>query len=178
MSFFAKYGSVWFTTSDGKVVLINDLTKFASLRLLYQDDPRLHLKYKVKDGERPEILAYRLYGDVSYWWVVLLANNIFDLSLWPMDSDVLDQFIDSKYIIEGADSIHHYVDLDGNMTDPLAIMKARGFNSTVEAVDFLKLKPVTNREYETEINEARRNIILIDPDKLGFVIREIANAFQ
>ena len=33
-------------------------------------------KYAIVDGERPDTLALRAYGDVFYDWVILLTNNM------------------------------------------------------------------------------------------------------
>ena len=29
-----------------------------------------------KDGERMDNIAYKYYGDTSYWWIIARANNI------------------------------------------------------------------------------------------------------
>ena len=33
-------------------------------------------KYTIKDGERPETLAEKIYGNQFYDWVILLTNNM------------------------------------------------------------------------------------------------------
>ena len=34
--------------------------------------------YDVKDGETPEMIAHKYYGDVNLHWIVLIANDIID----------------------------------------------------------------------------------------------------
>lgn len=34
------------------------------------------ITYRVKDGERFDLLAQRFYGDPVLWWVIAAANNI------------------------------------------------------------------------------------------------------
>ena len=55
-------------------------------------------EYIVKPGESPDSLSYTAYNDPSYFWTILLLNNITDLNTeWPLDSDELDTYIHKKY---------------------------------------------------------------------------------
>lgn len=38
-----------------------------------RDDDTL---YPVKDGDRPDLLGRKFYGDPSKWWVIAVANNL------------------------------------------------------------------------------------------------------
>ena len=39
--------------------------------------------YIVKNQEnRPDIVAYKIYGNVNYWWIILLFNNLIDHKLY------------------------------------------------------------------------------------------------
>ena len=41
-------------------------------------------KYTIKDGERPETLAEKIYGNQFYDWVILLTNNMVNAQYdWP-----------------------------------------------------------------------------------------------
>jgi len=55
-------------------------------------------QYEIIEGETPESLSFNYYGRVDYYWTILIINNIksrfFD---WPMNSQELAQYIDSKY---------------------------------------------------------------------------------
>lgn len=106
--------------------------------------------YFIADGETPEGLAYKYYGSAFYHWVILLVNDIIDVRQeWPLDTHEFDTFIRDKY--GDIESVHHYIDPEtGYEVDS----------------DFLNAQPVKNREYEEEINEAKRNIRLLDPKYL------------
>ena len=41
-------------------------------------------KYEVKDGETPEIVADKYYGDSRYHWIILLVNNLTNRFDFPM----------------------------------------------------------------------------------------------
>jgi hypothetical protein len=54
--------------------------------------------YDIKDGERPEHIANRLYGNANYHWIILLANDIVDPYYgWYMSQSVLEQYIQKRY---------------------------------------------------------------------------------
>jgi predicted DNA-binding protein YlxM (UPF0122 family) len=67
--------------------------------------------YTIRDGDRPEILADKLYGDPEAHWIILYANNMKDAQYdWPLDNKSFINHIKDKYgSIEAAKTgIHHY----------------------------------------------------------------------
>jgi len=67
--------------------------------------------YEVEEGETPEILADRVYGDINAGWMILYANQIFDPQFdWPLTSRQFDKYIAGKYgsIANAKTGIHHY----------------------------------------------------------------------
>lgn len=56
------------------------------------------IEYSIKDGERPEHIADKLYGDPQYHWLVLLTNEIVDpYHGWYKSDSVLSEYIQKKY---------------------------------------------------------------------------------
>jgi hypothetical protein len=61
-------------------------------------NPYLFLPYTVKEGEKPEDIAFNYYGTVDATWLVLLANNMVDpYTDWPMDYDRFVEYMIEKY---------------------------------------------------------------------------------
>ena len=65
-------------------------------------------KYAIRDGERPDSLAKRFYGNQFYDWVILITNNMVNAQYdWPMQNyelyRVLEQEFDDPY-----SQINHY----------------------------------------------------------------------
>ena len=57
----------------------------------------LLLTYTLQDGESPEIMAGKLYGDKKYHWVILIVNNIQDCFYdWLLSYDEL-KLLSKKY---------------------------------------------------------------------------------
>jgi hypothetical protein len=71
-------------------------------------------KYQIVDGETPEIVASKVYGDPMLQWVICLTNNLsdpmFDL---PLQQDALERKIIKQYgyssIANAYSTISHYV---------------------------------------------------------------------
>lgn len=67
--------------------------------------------YTIRDSDRPETLAERIYGDAEAHWIILYANNIYDPYYdWPMDERTFQKYIVKKYgSVEWAKTnYHHY----------------------------------------------------------------------
>ena len=72
-----------------------------------QDNVTLFDKYDVLEGETPEDVAYKIYGDADYFWVITLVNNIVNRYYdQPLDEYVFQQYVADKY--SNQDGIHHY----------------------------------------------------------------------
>jgi len=55
-------------------------------------------EYHIKDGERPDQIANKIYGNPEYHWVVLLANDIFDpYHAWCKSQSSLEEYTNTKY---------------------------------------------------------------------------------
>lgn len=58
----------------------------------------LYEPYQIKDGERPDTLAHKIYGKSELHWVILLFNEIIDPYYeWPLSTDEVNRYIAYKY---------------------------------------------------------------------------------
>lgn len=66
--------------------------------------------YYIKDGERPDTIAEKIYGDSELDWVILTTNNITNLNeQWPLENNTLYKYLLDKYgSEENLRGIHHY----------------------------------------------------------------------
>jgi hypothetical protein len=70
-------------------------TKFIETVL---SNPYVFLPYTVKEGEKPEDIAFNYYGTVDATWLILIANNMIDpYTDWPMSYDRFVEFLIEKY---------------------------------------------------------------------------------
>jgi len=58
----------------------------------------LYYPYIVQDGDTPEMLADKYYGDCGYHWVILMMNDMVDPFYdWPLDYQKFNNYIANKY---------------------------------------------------------------------------------
>lgn len=70
-----------------------------------------YYEYIIQEGDTPEILADKIYGDPEAHWIILLANDIIDPQYdWPLIYREFNNYIINKYgSIEAAQmTYHHY----------------------------------------------------------------------
>jgi hypothetical protein len=85
-------------TTNGVSVLMTDLMARCSIIPEILKNPLLYYDYDIQDGDTPEIVAYKYYGNSYRYWIVLFANQITDPQWdWPLDSNSFDSFIVNKY---------------------------------------------------------------------------------
>lgn len=173
-SLLKKYGNIYVTGPDGNQISMPNLTQFVTIKSKYKTDPRFYLKHTISDGERLDTLSYKLYGTVDLIWLIIHANEMVNLSeSWPLTSEQLDDFIALRYPFSKPIDVHHYESIDGHWTDPLAIKIKYGLSSVEEAISKYRLTPVSIWDYEYNINEAKREIILPDPDRLSEISKQL-----
>lgn len=136
------------------------LDKFFENRMLLND-------YFITDGETPEIVAHKIYGNVEYHWVVLIANNIVDVEReWPLASRDLVKYVKDKYGENNSSDVHHYV--DSTNKDLIVDWDAGKLASS-------EITEITNYNYELDKNEKKRQIFLLDKRYLRDLIQQYKN---
>ena len=142
-------------------------------------------KYKIIGDERPDQVAYKIYGTQDYDWIVLLSNNILNVqSEWPLSNEAFDKYMLEKYGSEdNFHAVHHYVTKE--ITDSIGRIIVRAglevpsnysisyYDSGEQITATDTTVAVTNYEYETTIQDEIRNIYLIRPEYLNLVIQGI-----
>ena len=67
----------------------------------YLEDYRLFYTYIIKNGERPDTLAYDAYGDSTLDWVIFLTNGIVDpYKDWILDEKQLISYLEENIILQ------------------------------------------------------------------------------
>lgn len=104
-----------FPTTTYENRLVTDITRRVRIVEQLSTDPYAILPYVVKEGERPEDVAYYYYGDQNKVWMVYLANNIVDPYIqWPLDDQNLYYTLLKKYEIAGLTFTNADVDIAAN----------------------------------------------------------------
>ena len=141
--------------------LVPDILRRVKLRSGIRSGMFLFDNYDVKDGEKPEDIAFKWFGNSEYHWIILMTNNITDRYYeWPMTQPQFQEFLEDKY--DNPDGIHHY-----------EITRASGRTTTNGPGDYSHLvecnsdedgaSSVSNRDYEERLQDQYRQIRLLDP---------------
>ena len=135
--------------------------------------------YTIPEGSRPEMVAFRLFGDAELDWVILLTNNITDLyDQWPKEHQVLSDYVLEQY--GSWEGIHHWETREVKYNDAVFVKSGIEVNetyrvtlpngTTLSKTD--SIYPVSNMEHETYLNEQKRLIIIPNGNLLEFFIED------
>ncbi len=222
--------------SDGKFFEAKDLFRKVSTWSYLQEGISGYNYYRVTEGERPDVVASKLYGDSTLYWTFFLVNeNLQDFNDWPKSSQLLHRFIARKYsgkvlvasestdivsfnhatnvsskfllgekvsqtssgafgFVTKIDPTHNRIVLnsvEGTFTTGTVVGSDSTKSFTVTSVadekdvvhhytDSKGLRttvstsntPVSNEEYERELNEDKFNIRIIEPKYIDKVVTE------
>lgn len=171
----------------GDQVRVKNLFRRIKLREDIFQDSTVFEKYQIRGDDRPDNIANQFYGRPDYDWIVLVSNNIVNIQTeWPMPQNTFDSFILNKYgTYQNANAVRHYETREVKNTQGVVIVPAgqivdKGYSYTyyeefqqafVDTGDITV--EVTNYDYETRIEEAKRNIFLLKRRYLPVILDDI-----
>ena len=101
MAYFSKFPVLQYPVRDGdtfRFAFVANLLRRVGISNDLKGSDGAFIEYSVKDGERPEHIAERIYGDPSYHWLVLLVNDVIDpYHGWYKSSNAMEQYIQKKH---------------------------------------------------------------------------------
>jgi len=166
--YFKKFPKIEYDVrGDGITTTMTDITRRARLNNSTLLNYVNFDFYDVPDGETPESLAHKYYGDANLHWIILLANNIRDIYTdWPMSVERFEQFVKSKYT--DVNAIHHYevTQSSGDTTFKIEYPNDSATTIPSDAV------AVTNYEYEEAQLEKKRRIRIVRPEFVDRIKQE------
>jgi hypothetical protein len=177
MSYFSKFPSmVYDMKNDGNFKLLPDILRRVKQRNAIKSGQFIFDNYDVKDGEKPEDVAYKWFGDAELHWVILMTNNVIDRYYdWPMNQVQFQAFIEDKY--SNPDGIRHY-----EITKDSGRTTGQGPNDYSYLVevnsDTVNATSISNREYEEREQDKKRSIRLLNQTYLNDFIAEFDNLIQ
>ena len=172
MSYFSKFPKITYDMKGDSVrKLIPDILRRVKLRATIKSGGMLFDKYDVKEGERPEDVAFKWFGDPELHWIILMTNNVTDRYYdWPMNQVQFAEYLTDKYGTN-VDAIHHYeVTKDSGRTTSKG---PSDYSHKVEVnSDTDNASSISNREYEEREQDKKRQIQLLDKSLVGDFIAE------
>jgi hypothetical protein len=138
-----------------KALILTDITRNIRFRRDILANITVYDYYDVVEGETPEIVAEKIYGNAQYHWIIMLVNERYDyLSDWPLPQTALDLYVTQKYG-NNANAVHHYENGKG----------------IIVSSDYPSAVPITNANYEAQVNESKRRIKIISVQLLSTILK-------
>jgi hypothetical protein len=101
MYYFKTLPKIITPDQNGYPILMTNLLARASIVRELLNNTMQFYEYALQEGDTPEIVADKYYGDPFKYWIVLFSNQILDpVWEWPMSYATFLQYIDSKYATE------------------------------------------------------------------------------
>lgn len=172
MPYFNEFPIVKYNLSgvNGNTIDVTDIWRKVKVRSKIANNVALFDSFDVPEGDSPETIAYKVYGDAEYFWVVCLMNNIVNRYYdWPLDEYSFQQYVKDKY--DNPQGIHHY-----------ELLQSSGRQEGDGPADYSHLiecnetdagaQSVSNVEYERRLQDKKRQIKLLQPNYLNNFIDE------
>jgi asparagine N-glycosylation enzyme membrane subunit Stt3 len=136
---------------DFNNVILTNLMKRVDIIPSLLKNPLLFYTYDIQEGDTPDIVANKYYGNSYRYWITLLSNEALDPQWnWPLNSKQFNDYLISKYSDAAAaahidnvitytqSAIHEYrlniLTIDGltqNQTTRIIVIDEYTYNTTV-----------------------------------------------
>ena len=169
---------IYDSKGQGDYKEVTNLLRRVALRTKVRTNVLFFDTYDVKEGESPEIIAHKLYGDPELHWVILMINDITDrYHQWPMNTPQFLAYINDKY--DNVDGVHHYeIAQSSGDTDTKIEVYENSALYTGDSDFYASASIVTNFEYEESVQDEARKIRLIDPRYIEQFVTEYENLMK
>jgi len=176
---------------DAKIsdyITVKNLFKKGELRQDIFQDLTFFTKYQIQGNDRPDNVAFEVYNDSTLDWLVLLCNNIINVQTeWPLPQNDFDRFVLEKYGDYNTlyNGIHHYETPEiKNSQGVVLVSEGLQVESdySISYYDFFIDQqitltniaiPVTNYEYEENLENQKRNIFILKSQYLNVVLDDM-----
>ena len=131
-------------------------------------------KYEIPEGARPDTVAEEVFGSPNLDWVIITVAGILNIrNEWPLSNRDLYVYANDKYG-ESLNSVRFHEttevkDTSGRLILPKGKVVDSNFTIPKPGTPTATLNPVvgiSNYEYETRLNDKKRNIFVIREEYL------------
>ena len=156
---------------DPQFLVTKNIWRRASLLPEFSASVTMFDEYIVPNGERPEDIAFKMYKNPFYNWVILVINDITNYhEQWPKSSSQLQEYCSSKYT--NPSGIKDYVTREVKMGNSIIVPAGKIVPSTFQVVYYngstiVTANPVFPRtfyQFEEEVNAQKERIQLVKPE--------------
>jgi len=175
--YFNSMPVIYYDSADtGQPKIVTNLLRRVGLRAKVKTNSMLFDTYKLREGETPEIIAHKLYGDPELHWIVMLVNNVIDrYHDWPMSTPQFNSYLNQKYVDSDGNpdtsGVHHY-EIEQTSGDTKVTIEV------TDLTNYPNASTVTNYDYEQRRQDKIREIRLLDPQYKDVFVEEYKNLMK
>ena len=167
-------------------LLLTDITKRYKIRDILLQKAAIYYNYTVRDGDRPDLIAFKYYGDETLDWLIFLCNNMMDPYYdWPLDYRKFTAYMKSLYgsVDVAKSTVFEYRKIlneqstliDGTVVPKrTVVIDLNTYNSLSTSVR----EEIDAYQYYEELNDAKREIKLLDERFVPDIITEVEAIFS
>jgi hypothetical protein len=174
-------------TGKNSFLNVTNIMKRVKFKPSVLEDISNYYPYFVKEGERPDIISHAEYGNIGYAYLIMLINDIQDPNFdWPLSSQIFEKFIINKYgsvtlAIAGVKNYYQIIRAEVARTETSERVPEVKFavdETTYDALDTADRSTLTDYDYEVELNDAKREIRLINSDFIQDIDYQVKNSLK
>jgi hypothetical protein len=187
--------------------IVTNITSLVSINGDLKNNGVAFYDYLVEDGETPEIVAHKFYGNSNKHWIVLMMNDIvhpqFD---WSLSTNSLELYIDKKYEAQANNTMSGLQWAKTNTKTYYKIVRKKNVNVNSVDVSYIEIDYntfantsyvkneytlkngnridiesnatyITYYTYEVSVNEKKRRIKMLKPEYVEMVENELQDKF-
>lgn len=144
----------------------------AKVREYVLNNAAIYYKHRVEEGERPDTLSTKYYGNSNFTWLIFYANDIYDpIFDWPMSNESLSAHITNMF---GSIEIAHQTDHHYLLDEQYIIDRNSYLDENLPAE---RKRAVSVYEHFVNENEKKREIKLIDRVYSLQIVNEMRRIF-
>ena len=95
--FFTNFPEIQYQLADGKIVYIKDFFRKSKIEQTSLTSIIEYNLYTIPDGDRPDVVATKLYGNPNLHWTFFLVNDIENYYDWHKDQQTFERYMAIKY---------------------------------------------------------------------------------
>ena len=100
MSFFRQFPTTTYDLQKtGALSAIVDLFRNVTSPQLKLDPTISYTTYRIRDGDRPDVVSEKIYGDSDYYWTFFIINDHLKSghASWPMSQGQMETYLTQEY---------------------------------------------------------------------------------
>jgi hypothetical protein len=171
--YFSQFPKIYYDfaqdNTSTSLQILTDITTNVRVRKEVLENITLYDEYDMMDGETPEIVAEKVYGNPELHWVIMLVNQRYDyIQDFPMSFLELEEYVNTTYGAENIYNVHHYekdgiiVEGQANLVVPLNIVNLAKVNDFITDGAFNSINTRANARIQSIDKPSRTLNLMMD----------------